>query len=326
VHFAPGVAAVLIATRLAAMAPATAAEPHVPGEPSIRDNSFLVEEAYNQEAGVVQHINSFVRERGTENWIDTFTQEWPVPGMRHQLSWTLLFVEPGDPGGPGWGDIGLNYRFMAIGTGGGPVAFAPRVSLFFPTGSSDDGRGDGGPAAQVNLPLSLELGSRVAAHTNLGFLHVEKARNEAGDHADLDAVWFGQSLIWLLRPRFNLMLEGLWTRSESVVADGESDARTSLLLSPGARFAFNRPSGLQIVPGIAFPFELRRGESDGALLLYLSFEHPFGSAAYRPGVTRSARPRSDRRARRAGREWRRRQAPPNRGRSAPWRRSRDRAP
>ena len=279
--FAPGVTAVLIATRLAATAPATAAEPPVPDGPSIRDNSFLVEEAYNQEAGIVQHISSFVRERGTGGWLYAFTQEWPVPGMRHQLGWTLLFVEPGDPGGPGWGDIGLNYRFMAIGTHGGPVAFAPRVSIFLPTGASDEGRGNGGPAAQVNLPLSLELGSHVAAHTNLGLLHVEAARNEAGDSADLDAVWFGQSVIWLLRPRFNLMLEALWTRAESVVADGESDARTSLLLSPGARFAFNRPSGLQIVPGIAFPFELRRGESDGALLLYLSFEHPFG-------VTRSA--------------------------------------
>ena len=29
--------------------------------PPIQDNSFLVEEAYNQERGVVQHINTFQR-------------------------------------------------------------------------------------------------------------------------------------------------------------------------------------------------------------------------------------------------------------------------
>ena len=50
--------------------------------PPIQDNSFLLEEAYNQEAGVVQHISAFQRMRGGE-WIATFTQEWPAPGQTH---------------------------------------------------------------------------------------------------------------------------------------------------------------------------------------------------------------------------------------------------
>jgi len=241
----------------------------------IRDNSFLIEEAYNQERGVVQNISSFIRERGTGSWLYTFTQEWPAPTIRHQVSWTLLFVDPGDPGNEGWGDVGINYRYMAVGADGGPVAFAPRASLHFPTGSSDEGRGNGGPAAQVNLPLSVEIGRRVVSHTNLGALHVRDARNEEGESADLDAGWAGQSFIWLLHPLFNPMLEMLWTRAESVVGDGVTEERTSFIVSPGARFAINRPSGLQIVPGIAFPFETHRGESDGAFLLYLSFEYPF---------------------------------------------------
>lgn len=241
----------------------------------IRDNSFLIEEAYNQEAGVVQHISTFSRERGTGAWLYSFTQEWPAPTVLHQVSWTLLFVRPGDEGSEGWGDIGVNYRWQAVGAGGGPVAFAPRASLFFPTGSSDEGRGNGGPAAQINLPLSLEIGRQLVSHTNLGALHVRDARNEDGESADLDAVWAGQSVIWLPHPRFNPMLELLWTHSESVASDGVTEDRTSFLISPGARFAFDRPSGLQIVPGIAFPFETHRGESDGGVFLYLSFEHPF---------------------------------------------------
>src|SRR5262249_28473234 len=59
--------------------------------PSIQDNSFLVEEAYNQERGVVQHISGFTYFSDSKDWAYTFTQEWPVPGLRHQLSYTLTF-------------------------------------------------------------------------------------------------------------------------------------------------------------------------------------------------------------------------------------------
>lgn len=243
--------------------------------PSISDNSFLIEEAYNQEQGIVQNISSLARERDTGRWTYSFTQEWPAPTCRHQVSWTLFFVDPGGRAGGGLGDAGVNYRYMVAGAEGGPVAFAPRVSVFLPSGSSDEGRGEGGPDVQLNLPLSLEAGNRLVLHTNLGLLHVWNARNEDGTRADLDAVWAGQSIIWLLRPSFNLMLEALWQRSE-IVEDGVIDHRSSFVLSPGVRFAINRPSGLQIVPGIAFPMEPHDGESGGALLLYLSFEHPFG--------------------------------------------------
>ena len=55
----------------------------------IADNSFLIEEAYNQEPGVVQHINAFSRANGTGNWLYAFTQEWPVFSQMHQFSYTL---------------------------------------------------------------------------------------------------------------------------------------------------------------------------------------------------------------------------------------------
>src|SRR5262245_46967893 len=46
-------------------------------ESGIHDNSFLVEEAYNQEHGVVQHINNFIYLAQTKSWAYSFTQEWP---------------------------------------------------------------------------------------------------------------------------------------------------------------------------------------------------------------------------------------------------------
>ena len=37
-------------------------------EPIIQDNSFLVEEAYNQNYGVVQHIQTFQRQWISHDW------------------------------------------------------------------------------------------------------------------------------------------------------------------------------------------------------------------------------------------------------------------
>src|SRR5262245_1643983 len=65
-------------------APASAEPSEVRPIDGIRDNSFLIEEAYNQEPGVVQHIftGSFgLDDRGgprTRTWDLSFTQEWPL--------------------------------------------------------------------------------------------------------------------------------------------------------------------------------------------------------------------------------------------------------
>lgn len=90
-----------------------AQEPPPEGPGCIQDNSFLVEEAYNQEEGVVQHINTFTRFRQSQDWIYTFTQEWPVGGLQHQFSYTLPWqrIQAAPDGRRGAGDIALNYRY-----------------------------------------------------------------------------------------------------------------------------------------------------------------------------------------------------------------------
>lgn len=55
----------------------------------IMDNSFLIEEAYNQEDGVIQHIQTFQYLQKSKTWGYSFTEEWPVPGQTHQLSFTI---------------------------------------------------------------------------------------------------------------------------------------------------------------------------------------------------------------------------------------------
>ena len=238
----------------------------------IQDNSFLIEEAYNQEPGVVQHIGTWSRARGGDLAYG-FTQEWPAPGLAHQLSVTLPGLGTG--GRQGLGDAALNYRYQLVGSGEERWAVAPRFSLLLPTGDRRDGRGSGHAGFQVNLPVSALLSDRFAAHTNLGATHTPRARDAAGDEADLTSWSLGQSLVWLAAPRFNVLLELVYTGGREIAGPGRTRASDSFLVSPGVRWSWDFASGLQIVPGIAFPIGAGPSSGERSVLLYLSFEHPF---------------------------------------------------
>ena len=252
--------------------------PQPTAAPGIQDNSFLVEEAYNQNFGVVQHISSFTRFFDSKDWNYTFTQEWPAPGdERHQLSYTLVGLHAGAfPGsGVGIGDVFLNYRYQLVGSGETRVAFSPRLSLIFPSGDSTVGRGSGSFGLQTNLPLSVVLGRKLVSHWNAGATFFPHAQDASGDRAATAGYNFGQSFIWLTNARFNVMLETVFARSQTVVSSDHTEWTSSLFLSPGIRWAYNFKNGLQIVPGIGVPLGVGPSAGERAILLYLSFEHPF---------------------------------------------------
>jgi len=219
--------------------------------PAIADNSFLIEEAYNQEPGVVQHISAWQRSLRSAAWGYTFTQEWPLGGQTHQLSYTLPVQRTASPRNTGIGDVALNYR-LQMRRADARVAIAPRLSMILPTGNSTRGLGTGHVGAQVNVPVSVSLASSLVSHWNAGVTAVPRTTTYN----------LGASMIWLARPTFNVMLEVAWTEQSGVHA---------LVVNPGIRWAHNFSSGLQIVPGVAFP--------DGkSAFLYLSFEHRFKPA------------------------------------------------
>ena len=247
-----------------------------PGESPIEDNSFLIEEAFNQEKNVIQHINTFSRNWDNKGWLYTFTQEWPFPGHeRHQLSFTIPAVESADAAsGAGIGDVALNYRYQLYGGGGKRFSFSPRLSVLIPTGSVRAGRGTGGMGLQTNLPISLYINHKLVTHWNVGATIVPSARNDVGARAAVNGYNLGQSTIWLLRPRFNLMLETTWTGSQAVIGAGQTQRYHDLLLAPGIRWAHNFKNGLQVVPGISVPIGVGPGAGERAISFYLSFEHP----------------------------------------------------
>jgi hypothetical protein len=247
-------------------------------QPGIQDNSFLVEEAYNQNFGVVQHISSFTRFWNSKDWNYTFTQEWPVPGdERHQLSYTLMALHSGSaPGsGAGIGDVFLNYRYQLVGSGDTRVAFSPRLSLILPTGDSTQDRGAGGIGLQTSLPLSIVLNKKLVSHWNVGATYFPHAQDDSGDRASSAGYNLGQSFVWLVHTRFNVLLETVFARSQTVVASNRTEWTNSLFLSPGIRWSYNFKNGLQIVPGIGVPLGAGPSAGEKGVFLYLSFEHPF---------------------------------------------------
>jgi hypothetical protein len=240
----------------------------------IQDNSFLIEEAYNQESGVVQHISTFARPSRGDAWAYSFTQEWPLGGIRHQLSYTIP-VENIEGFGTGIGDVALNYRHQLLGNPEAATVFAPRLSLLLPTGDHEEDRGAGAVGFQANLPLTLVLTPRLATHWNAGTTLTPSAKGGLGEEATTMSFNLGASAIWLLHPSFNLMVEALWLSTASVASAGQTLRDESLLLNPGIRGAFNLANDLQIVPGVAYTFDLGSDPDEDALFFYLSFEHPF---------------------------------------------------
>jgi hypothetical protein len=239
---------------------------------SISDNRFLVEEAYNQESGVVQHIFNYRRGRDGE-WLATFTQEWPAGGQLDQISYTLPLQSSRDASAS-LGDAAINYRRQVLGRGEDPVWFSPRLSLVVPSGSARKGTGAGGPGLQLNLPLSVRVNRGLVTHWNAG-VSTTRARNALGRRSTVRSVSAGASAIWLAAPTLNLMLESVWDRTEALDDTGLRAAEDHFVILPGLRGALNLSHDLQIVPGIGVPIGIgpSRGERD--LFLYLSFEHPF---------------------------------------------------
>jgi hypothetical protein len=136
-----------------------------------------------------------------------------------------------------------------------------------PTGDYKKGRGAGAIGYQVNLPVSMGLSDQVVTHWNLGATYTPRAREPGGDRENTTAVNYGASVIWLMSPTFNLMLEAAGAHLQSPLPGGGKAGSDSLIINPGARYAFNFDSGLQVVAGLAVPLEVRAQEHTTGVFL-----------------------------------------------------------
>jgi hypothetical protein len=229
--------------------------------PPLADNSLLIEEAYNQERGVVQHVLLFVREQRTGSWTLGFTQEWPAWSSRHQVSFSIPLVHPPDPGlAAAFGDVLLHYRYQLIS---GTVAVAPRLTLLVPTGSAAHSATAHVLGVQAAVPVSFKLSTRLSAHLNVGASTLPSVSQFDG--------FTGASLVYFLQPRLNLLLEALAVTSRG--SDGGWSHGTVTVA--GVRWGHDLPGGVQVVPGFGWGFGTGLRRDAGGPIAYLSLEHRF---------------------------------------------------
>ena len=236
---------------------------------ALQDNSFLIEEAYNQEPGVVQHITS-LRRQGRD-WYFNFVQEWPLGSQTHQVSYSLPYswLRSGGQRANGIGDVMLNYRWQAATETDVLPAIAPRFSVMLPTGNANKDLGVGSAGWQFNLPVSKIVSDRVTLHFNAGLTSYFDVQGHQPTSFNV-----GGSAIYAVTREFNLMLESVAEWNASVNEFQAIEREFAFTLSPGFRYAFNLSAG-QLVVGAAAPIRFTREKTDYGAIAYLSFEHNF---------------------------------------------------
>ncbi len=245
---------------------------------AIEDNSYFIEEAYNQETGVVQHISNglyFTKPQTDFNY--SFTQEWPLGGQTHQFSFTLPYSFLNANAVNGFGDVFINYRYQ-LSTSDDWAACSPRLSFIIASGDEKKGFGEGANGIQVNVPLSKRLTDAFVVHCNAGATTLFNKKGTDGSGIEVKkttmAYNVGGSVIWLTKKSFNVMLEALLLYGQDFTSNGELEFSSETIVSPGVRYAIDIGE-LQIVPGIAVPVNITKTQTRFGTFFYLSFEHPF---------------------------------------------------
>lgn len=262
----------LAAAEAAAQKPAPSPAPVATGASrpwEIVDNSFLVEEAFNQDRGVVQNIVGFLQIGS--GWQFSYTQEWPIGSIRHQFSYSVPALNGG--GYTGVGDVLINYRLQVLEEGPGRPAFAPRASVILPTGDPNHGTGEGVVGWQFNLPFSKQCGD-LYFHWNGGVTIVPREHSATGTTATLTSPSLAGSVIWRARPMINVLLENVWQRTAQFDAAGATSRVESYTLSPGVRGGWNIRDA-QLVIGVAAPVVWTSHRTQVGGFLYFSYELPF---------------------------------------------------
>ena len=218
---------------------------------AIEDNSFLLEEAYNQKKDEYQFIHYYQSSKeGEQEYF--FQLEAPLTHETHQLSFDFSYLRPSEIPEFTVSDTQLNYRYQAMKIN--EHMLTERLTLVIPTGSERYDSGSGEYAFSFMQSATFPLGERYMNHWNLGATIYPHATT---------GITAGTSIVYLYKDDLNFLAETL------IETDHESD--TSFYLNPGFRFALDGEKG-QLVPGIAFPFQYTENKIFPGVFVYLSVE------------------------------------------------------
>ncbi|HEX9664027.1 MAG TPA: transporter [Candidatus Binatia bacterium] len=247
------------------------------------DYSFLIEEAYNQEQGEVQHTLTAVysndfRRRG---WSFNFEQEWWLFTEDHQVAFSIPFSHIREEGENqrGVGDVLIEYRYQLTEEGPNVPAVAPKFSLILPTGDRDKGTGNGVVGYEWSIAASKKVAPRLALHANLGLTYLPKVRVPLDDGLRLSpkrslvSYDVGASVVFALTSNFHTLLEWVGEFEQEIGDKGKKERVFKASLSPGIRAAVINKDGLQTVLGVGIPIGVSGPAENYGVFLYFSIEH-----------------------------------------------------
>jgi len=253
------------------------------GQPEIEDNSFFIEEAFNQRMGVLQHIfNVYLDDLHPGVVSYAFTQEIPLTDQGHQLSYSISYqtiaaADSTTARVAGLGDLYITYRPM-ISDGSQWAMCIPRLTLILPTGKSSDGLGGGAFGLQLAIAVTKRISRGLVTHYNIGsttFFQRDRYASVNGEHklvyernvSDQNA---GVGVVWIARPKLNFLVEGLASRNSLIRDDGVVVHEWQYMINPGVRFSITTKR-MQLVPGVSFPVNpvIRSGQG---VFFYFSIE------------------------------------------------------
>jgi hypothetical protein len=257
----------------------------------MKDNAMLVEEAFNQEKGVAQHIFNWVnfwdRSEGVRrrDFAFAYTMELPIGSQDHQFSFTTPYLTTyekaeGEPAAQQGdvGDITLNYRYQLLADDDF-LWVSPRFGLVLPAGDERLGLGTGQVGYVFNLPIS-KRGELFDFHFNAGVLYtpnvsVPLATGLDSPRHDLRTYNLGASVYWKPQTNLHLFVEVLALWPEQIDEGGGRDRLTQVFLNPGFRYAICQLEDVEWVVGVGVPIGLTEDTPDIGVFAYMSVEHAF---------------------------------------------------
>ena len=241
----------------------------------IEDNSFLLEEAYNQTWGAYQFIQTYQTFERSDTYAYSFQNEIPITDKVHQFSYVIPYQRAEGIEHGAVGDITLNYRWQPLNKDG--FLLADRFGLIVPTGRVDKGAGAGVYGFEFMQAATLTVSDYWMSHWNFGFSVLPNAKTESiTKRRTLTSFKTGASVIYSLKDNMDFVLEGLLESAQGLAEDGTKVNETAFTFNPGLRYAIDYEwNEMQMVPGISFPVELLNTPHEHGILFYLSLEPKF---------------------------------------------------